>query len=254
MLIAASVFCSGALAQDPAPENIDARLTRCSGKVRVYAAGREAGVRAVAGMPLEEGDRITTGDDSFAELAWESGDSVLRLNADSIFSVKGAPRSDTVFGLKLGGFLAKIRSLVPGQSLRFETLAAVAAVRGTELGIDVPAAGGPAHVGVFEEGKVEVDGRAGGIVLVGPHQETSVAPDGKPTAPSALEYFSRQRREMRALIRRARELQKNWVALDPKERQKVRETDIKAGAKSSSQSSPHAKSSNAPERKSGGKH
>jgi hypothetical protein len=233
-VLSGAVFCANAFAQSPAPENWDARLSKCSGRVRVFAAGHEPGVKGTAGMPLEEGDRVTTGVDSSAEVAWDSGRSVLRLSAGSIFTLQGTSRSDTVFGLKLGGFLAKIKTLVQGQNLRFETPAAVASVRGTELGVAVPKDSGEIHVGVFDEGKVEVMGKSGEVALVGPNQETVVSRDGKPAAPGELKHFSAQGRAMRALIRRASELQKSWTALAPEERRKLRQADIRAGSADSS--------------------
>lgn len=214
-----SVFLVNAQAAEETQE-WDARIVSVSGSVTLLEQGGDAeGSPAAADTPLQEGDRIRTGEDGSAEISLE-GSSVIKLGPDSDFKLSNAHRAQTLFDLAGGTFLAKIQKLLSSQSLQVRTPTAVAAVRGTEFGVEVPSAD-ESHVGVFDEGKVEVKGPGGSETLIG-NQETRVAKDGKPLTPYQLKRFIRHRAAVRGFKRRLAALRKGWKALPPEERRRRR--------------------------------
>jgi len=214
ILLGALLACSpAARAQDEPAQDWDGRLTAVSGSVTLIELGGDAeGTPAAAGTPLQEGDRIRTGADSSAELALD-GESVIQLGPNADFKLENMHRSETLFGLSAGTFLAKIKKLLASQSMQVRTPTAVAAVRGTEFGVEVPSPE-ESHVGVFDEGKVEVKGSGGVENLIG-NQETRVASDGKPAQPYQLQRFARHRAAVRGFRRRLAVLRKGWKRLPP---------------------------------------
>jgi hypothetical protein len=208
---------SAASAQDAA--DWDARLGQVKGEVTVYSAGDAAGAAGEEGMPLEKGDRVVTAEGSNAEVVLDGG-SLITLREGSDFTIESAAKDDSVFSLALGSLLAKIQKLGT-QRLRVRTPAAVAAVRGTEFGVEVD--GEDTHVGVFDEGKVEVSGSdAAAPELLISNQETRVSKGGKPMHAYQLQRFMRHRALMRAHARRVAMLRKSWKALPPAERKALR--------------------------------
>ena len=104
------------------------------------------------------------------------------------------------------------------------TPTAVAAVRGTEFGVDV--AGEETHVGVFDEGKVEVSGQSGETQTLQPNQETSVQRGRGPAKPYALKRLLRQRRRFAAFRRRALAMRRRWRRLAPARRRALRQRQL----------------------------
>src|SRR6185369_6738368 len=121
-------------------------------------------------------------------------------------------RSQTAFKLSAGTFLAKIQKLLAAQSLVVKTPAAVAAVRGTEFGVEIdPANPGESHVGVFDEGKVEVRGQTGAPEIIIGGQETKVTKGQAPLHAYQLARLMKHRAFMRASMRqRIQRLRKTW--------------------------------------------
>jgi len=187
----------------------DSRIVSTQGAVEVFPAGAAGPVAAGAGMPLEQGDRVTTGAGASAEVGLD-GLHLISLNEDSDFVLRSDNRASTVLSLKSGGLLAKIQHLLSGQALIVETPDAVAAVRGTEFGVDVSAQGAT-DVGVFDEGRVEVRGAQGGpSAILTPNHETNVPRGGRPARPYALRHFLRYRARMARLLRRQQRLRRLW--------------------------------------------
>jgi hypothetical protein len=175
-------------------------------------------------MPLGEGDRVTVGDGGSADLSLDGG-SIIHLGPNTDFTLAKTGRGQTEFVLAFGTFLAKIQKLLDGQQMSVHSPTAVAAVRGTEFGVDVdPLNTGESHVGVFDEGRVEVRGDSGEARTLQSGQETKVSRGQAPLAAHPLERFARHREFMRSRMRaRWRALGKRWKAMTPEQRQALRE-------------------------------
>ncbi len=213
----AVLLCAAPLrAQDAAaePERWDARLTAVAGEVVVHPADGGEESAAETGMPLEEGDRVVTSAGAEAEVALDDG-SLITLHENSDFTLEKTQKSGSIFSLSLGSMLAKIQKL-GSQSLEVRTPSSVAAVRGTEFGVEVE--GENSHVGVFDEGRVEVSG-SGGRQVLAPNQETSVARGQPPRAAAPLKRFLVHRARMRAQLRRLRTIRRHWKKLPPAQRE-----------------------------------
>lgn len=197
----------------------DARLGAVSGDVTIVPGDGSPETSGEAGMPLEEGDRVVVGDGGAAEVALD-GTSLIAVRANSDLKLEKTAKGDSTFFLAAGSLLAKIQKLGT-QSLRVRTPAAVAAVRGTEFGVETD--GKASHVGVFDDGKVEVQGLAGGKPeLLRANQETSVLKGAGPGHAVQLQRFVARRAQMRAQGRRLAALKAKWKALPPAERRAAR--------------------------------
>ena len=203
----------------------DARITAVTGTVYVYPADRSAKFEASEDMPLDEGDRITTSAGSTAELALD-GDSLISLRENSSFTLEKTVKKASMFSLSFGSLLAKIQKL-GSQRLSVRTTSSVAAVRGTEFGID--ASGNESHIGVFDEGRVEVTGRDGSKEILLPNQETSVVRGQAPKKAAPLKIFAVRREQMRDQIARLQALKTSWKALTPEEQKKLHEKRPQSG-------------------------
>jgi len=196
----------------------DARLGAVSGDVTVVAADGSPDASGEAGMPLEEGDRVVVAEGASAEVALDGG-SLITVREGSDFKLEKTAKGDSSFFLSVGSLLAKIQKL-GAQRLRVRTPAAVAAVRGTEFGVE---AGDETYVGVFDEGKVEVTGDAGGTPeLLIANQETSVKKGAAPVHAIQLQRFMAHRAQMRGHGRRLAAIKAKWKALPPEQRREMR--------------------------------
>jgi hypothetical protein len=197
----------------------DARLGAVSGDVTVIAADGTPDASGEDGMPLEEGDRVVVAEGSSAEVALDGG-SLITVRENSDFKIERAAKGDSSFFLSVGSLLAKIQKLGT-QRMRVRTPTAVAAVRGTEFGVAVD--GDDSHVGVFDEGKVEVTGDAGGAPeLLIANQETSVKKGAAPVHAIQLQRFMAHRAQMRGQGRRLAAIKAKWKALPPEQRREMR--------------------------------
>lgn len=222
LILAAAFFAALApkpFAQEPALDRWDARLASVSGEVVVHPAGGGDEAGGEADMPLDEGDRITTGAGATADVSLDGG-SLIHLGENSDFTLEKTEKNESSFSLALGSLIAKIQKL-GSQRLLVHTPTAVCAVRGTEFGVDA-SADAQTHVGVFDEGRVEVTNAAGAQTLE-PNQETSVAKDRAPLKPFALKRFAARRAFMRGHRRRLAALQKRWKSLPPEQRRARRQ-------------------------------
>lgn len=200
-------------------ERWDARLTAVSGDVTVIAADGSPEVSGEADMPLEEGDRIVVAEGGSAEVALDGG-SLIALREHADFKLEKTAKGESSFFLSVGALLAKIQKLGT-QRLRVRTPTAVAAVRGTEFGVEVD--GDDSHIGVFDEGKVEVsDDKGGPPELLISNQETSVGRGAAPKHAAQLKRFIAHRALMRGQGRRLAAIKAKWKALPPGQRQEIR--------------------------------
>ncbi|MDE2293303.1 MAG: FecR domain-containing protein [Elusimicrobia bacterium] len=217
---------SSALSAQAGAGDWDARIISTQGAVAVFPSGASGSVPAATGMPLEQGDRVTTGPGSSAEVGFD-GLHLVSLNEDTDFTLRSDARSSTELSLASGGLLAKIHHLLSGQALRVETPDAVAAVRGTEFGVGLTAQG-TTDVGVFDEGRVAVSGAAGGPAqILTSNQETDVPRGGPPARPHALRHFLRYRARMVRLLRRQRGLRRLWRRMPASRRRLLRREMIR---------------------------
>ena len=220
-LIAATLALSlaAAVSAHAQEEKWDARLGAVSGDVTVLAADGSPAASGEDGMPLEEGDRVVVAEGGSAEVALDGG-SLIAVREKSDFKIEKTAKADASFFLQAGALLAKIQKLGT-QRLRVRTPSAVAAVRGTEFGVE--AEDGESHIGVFDEGKVEVTGDAGGPPeLLISNQETSVAKGAAPVHAAQLQRFMAHRAHMRGQGRRLAAIKAKWKALPPDQRRELR--------------------------------
>ena len=221
---AASSAGAPARAQEAGSDHWDARLTAVTGEVVVHPAGGGDEVSGDADMPLEEGDRVTTSADSTAELSLDGG-SLITLAANSDFTLENTRKDASIFSLTLGSLIAKIQKL-GSQSLSVRSPTSVAAVRGTEFAVDVE--GEQSHVGVFDEGRVEVKSASGGgTEVLTPNQETSVARGQAPMRAAPLRRFAARRALMRARVQRLAVVRQSWKAMPAAQRREARAKAIK---------------------------
>ncbi len=196
----------------------DARLGAVSGDVTIVAADGSPDASGENGLPLEEGDRVVVAEGGSAEVALDGG-SLITVRENSDFKLEKTAKGDSSFFLSVGSLLAKIQKLGT-QRLRVRTPTAVAAVRGTEFGVE---AGEETYVGVFDEGKVEVTGDAGGTPeLLIANQETSVKKGAAPIHAMQLQRFMAHRAQMRGHGRRLAAIKAKWKALPPEQRRELR--------------------------------
>lgn len=202
-------------------ESWDARLGAVSGDVTVHPADGSPETSGEDGMPLEEGDRVSVDEGGSAEIALDGG-SLITVREKSEFKIEKTGKADTWFSLTAGALLAKIQKQLGNNRLRVRTPTAVAAVRGTEFGVEVDEAGA-SHVGVFDEGKVEVTGEQGGTpeVLIS-NQETTVKKGAAPAHAAQLKRFVSHRAHMRRHGRRIAAIKRKWKALPPDQRREKR--------------------------------
>ena len=210
------VFIAPARAQE---ERWDARLGAVSGDVTIIAVDGSPEVSGEAGMPLEEGDRVVVAEGGSAEVALDGG-SLITVRENSDFKLEKTAKGESSFFLQIGSLLAKIQKL-GNHRLRVRTPTAVAAVRGTEFGVEVD--GDDSHIGVFDEGKVEVTGDKGGPPeLLISNQETSVKKGEAPAHTAHLKRFIAHRGQMRGQGRRLAAIKAKWKALPPDQRREMR--------------------------------
>lgn len=187
----------------------EARLIGALGEVLLHLSGRpkDQYIAVSSGAPLAVGDSVRVGAKGSAEIAFD-GATLVTLSTGTDLSLTSLSRAETELGLAVGALAAKVEVLGSAENFSIRTSAAVAAVRGTELIVEQDASGS-SRVGIVDEGHVEVT--AGGVsVLVGPRQETSVAPGQPPQAPRVVASL-RARADAYASVRaRAAESAQRW--------------------------------------------
>lgn len=206
-------------AEDEGANGREARLTSVEGTVYLHPQDREEGdfVKAQADAELDEGDLVRTGKDGRAEITVD-GETVIALEPNTDFVLTSLAPESTEFHLGIGAIAAKIKKLLEGQAMSFRTPTAVAAVRGTELGVSQDGDESPARVGVFDEGNVAVTGAKGGDeVRLGPGQETEVA-KGQIARPRELRAFAPLRQRVLRCRQRQDFWRKSWRPLERRER------------------------------------
>jgi hypothetical protein len=221
--LAAALLAAPASAQDSGSDHWDARITAVTGEVVVHPAGGGDEVAGDVDMPLEEGDRVVTSAGATAEIALDGG-SLISLREGTDFTLENTQKSASIFSVALGSIMAKIQKL-GSQSLSVRSPTSVAAVRGTEFAVDVE--DGQSHVGVFDEGRVEVKGQSGGMTVLTPNQETSVSRGLSPMRARPLQRFAARRELMRAHVQRLAAVRQNWKTMPMAQRRQMRSKALK---------------------------
>ena len=158
----------------------DARLRSYTGSVLVRPAGGKNWANARQGLPLSRGDVVRTGKKSTADISLD-GRGLASLGAAAEFELKDLRHRDSGFALKAGRLIMKVTGLkLRAEVLSVRTPTAVAAVRGTEFGVEFDKDRAETLVNVFEEGEVQVTSLdengnpVGEAITVIPHHEVRV--------------------------------------------------------------------------------
>jgi hypothetical protein len=223
VILAAALFWGPPAFSQPASgeTEYEARLTEVKGEVTVFTAEEPEGVPGEKDLPLVPGDKVKTGADSSAEIFF-SGEHCVALRARSELTLASLQRRDAELGLALGSLLAKVQSLAGGL-FRVRTPAAVAAVRGTEFGVEIDEKDPEQTlVGVFDEGRVAVSGQGGAEELLKSNQETVVRRGGRPLPAYQLRRLARHRAQMRGFRKRSVLARKEWRSMTSEQRQAKR--------------------------------
>ena len=135
ILVAATVVGCAGSSSTPSTLTI---LSITEGDVFIMEAGTDSWVEARAGMSLEDGDIIKTGDDSSAEITFFDG-STVELQPDTEVEVVSLEVSDTgsttiTFEQTVGATINRVVNIIyPASRYEVETPAGVVAVRGSVM-------------------------------------------------------------------------------------------------------------------------
>ncbi|MFH0919223.1 MAG: FecR domain-containing protein, partial [Fibrobacterota bacterium] len=135
------------------------------GKVMIKHANEKEWLDAKIGMKLKSADAVRTYVESKCDIETPEG-TVINIQENTVFELSEVfqnartKANDTKVNIKTGSVWANVKKLTNKRSsFVFETPTATAAIRGTELGIDVGEGKTRVHV---KEGSVEVQSRSGG--------------------------------------------------------------------------------------------
>ncbi len=146
-------------------ENRPVKLAFFIGKVMIKKGNDKEWKEAKIGIRLSSKDAVRTFVESKADLETEEG-TIINIQENTIFglsevSVNSRTKAaTTTVNVKSGSVWANVKKMTNQRSnFTFETPTATAAIRGTELGVDVEPGGTRVRV---REGKVEVKNKKGG--------------------------------------------------------------------------------------------
>ncbi len=159
-----------------------AKVFTAKGTVDCLKKGAPAWVPVTAPFMLEEGDKIKTGFEGKAEIYIKYG-SKIRLVSDTLFIVKKVSQQENIVEVARGKMQAWIRKFA-GRSFSVRTPAAVCAVRGTVLAVEVTEAG-EATWDLFT-GSLQISDNRNRTVDLVPYQRLHVTQSGGAAAPEAL--------------------------------------------------------------------
>ncbi|MCK5033291.1 MAG: FecR domain-containing protein, partial [Calditrichia bacterium] len=133
---------------------------KSKGKVKVYESGKKSDKKLKRGFRLKDGDKIVTGDKSYAAFRFIDDRSLVRVRANSSCTIQGKEEDNSIFKnifLEIGTIFARITK----QKGRFQvtTPTSVASVKGTKFITDHRGADGTYYFG--EEGLCEIKNKGG---------------------------------------------------------------------------------------------
>ena len=133
---------------------------KSKGKVKVYESGKKSDKKLKRGFRLKDGDKIVTGDKSYAAFRFIDDRSLVRVRANSSCTIQGKEEDNSILKnifLEIGTIFARITK----QKGRFQvtTPTSVASVKGTKFITDHRGADGTYYFG--EEGLCEIKNKGG---------------------------------------------------------------------------------------------
>lgn len=161
-------------------------LSRVERRVDIRRAGEEEWVRAELGEYLRSGDRVRAGRRSSAEISFLAGVETSLEENTEIKIRATSTRQDTDLDMIEGEMFNRVREL---SNLEIKTPQAVAAVRGTNFGVELRR---QTRVYVLD-GIVDVHNQQGRVELTG-GTETTVETGKAPSEPGEIDEDTRKRR------------------------------------------------------------
>ena len=158
-------------------------VTKINGELTIMPAGTQTWRKARVGQFLSEGDRLKTGRESTAGIAFVNGIE-LTINKDTVFDVQGMEGVSTGHAVYMDAGEIYSKVIVRGVTFEMRTPTAVAAVRGTEFNTRM-APNGVMLVEVYK-GNVYVHNDHGSV-QVGESQKTVVNSGSAPESPTQAE-------------------------------------------------------------------
>lgn len=212
------------------------RITHVEGRVAVVPHGSSDPAPAVADFSLEPGDQVLTGDDGRIEIATQDG-TVMELGQKSSLELEDSSPSVSRFFLQVGRLLARFSSeRETGRAHQVRTPVAVAAVRGTELVLDV-AESGSVEAGVIEGQVALQPASAAGLeqdasdwdeVLIGASEGATMEPDAAPRRLSEIpERLAPAIPRFAHIRQRVPHIRERWKSLDRPARQRLRQNALR---------------------------
>ncbi len=163
------------------------------------------------GMPVYEGDEFKTDAGSFVEITFDDA-TLVRLDENANLKVAELKRdiktgiAKTIFNLTIGKMLAIVDKLInPESSFEVHTKSAVAAVKGTQLGVNGDEEG--STLGVFDGSVLFTDKDGNKGVRVGKGFESSTDKDGRPGEPGEFKKFQSDREKIGSMLEDIRKIQ-----------------------------------------------
>ena len=134
---------------------------KSKGKVKIYESGKTYDKNLKRGFRLKNGDKIITGDKSYAAFRFIDDKSLVRIRSNSSCTVKGEQEEDNSILKNIFVEIGTIFARITKQKGRFQvtTPTSVASVKGTKGIIDHRGADGTYYFG--EEGLWEIKNKGG---------------------------------------------------------------------------------------------
>lgn len=133
---------------------------KSKGKVKLFQSGKTSNLQLKRGFRLKDGDKIVTGEKSYAAFRFVDDKSLVRIRSNSSCTVKGQKEENSIFKnifVEIGTIFARITK----QKGRFQvtTPTSVASVKGTKFITDHRGKDGTYYFG--EEGLCEIKNKGG---------------------------------------------------------------------------------------------
>jgi len=134
---------------------------KSKGKVKIYESGKKSEKNLKRGFRLRDGDKIVTGDKSYAAFRFIDDKSLVRIRSNSSCTVKGEEEKDNSIIKNIFVEIGTIFARITKQKGRFQvtTPTSVASVKGTKFITDHRGDDGTYFFG--EEGLCEIKNKAG---------------------------------------------------------------------------------------------
>lgn len=223
--------------QQYANSNIDVRIKRVSGDVKIKSSDSEDFVQIEdnAYYPLEVDDVIKTGSNGYAEIYFEDIGAI-KIDRNTEIEVGSLDSSDTNLFLKVGAVISKIQKSVKKKlSLSIKTPTAVCAIRGTEFAVEHSPFNNESIFGVFDEGVITVmplsDEKASEGLNIEKGNELIISPNSKRYKVTRLSRLSKHRAALIQIRKNINLYRTKWKRLSPEKREYLRNVLLKKKAR-----------------------